>query len=189
MFPRWLSWLFLLALGYVIFSASEVGRTTIPPTAVTGSVVPPITKESYPALAEMTDVARWKRRLNPASSQHDPCAFDTAAAPAGLGLKVMVDATGRGAGAACGAHIRVRLTVWSPSGEVAYAGELPLVLGARTLAAGLDVGLLGITKGEQRSLVMPPYALTRTKDATTPAAALTALPATRTAYVSVTRLE
>ncbi|MDX2095605.1 MAG: hypothetical protein SFW64_06685 [Alphaproteobacteria bacterium] len=189
MFPRWLSWMFLLALGYVIFSASEVGRTTTPPAAVTGSVVPPITKESYPALAEMTDIERWKRRLNPASLQHNPCAFDNAAAPTGLGLKVMVDATGQGAGATCGARIRVQLTIWSPSGGVAYAGELPLVLGARTLAAGLDVGLLGITKGEQRSLVIPPYALTRTKDAATPAAALKALPANRTAYVSVTRLE
>ena len=62
MFPRWLSWMFLLTMGYVILEASQGGNPVAPaPT----TVVPPVTRENYPALAETTDLERWKRKLNP----------------------------------------------------------------------------------------------------------------------------
>jgi hypothetical protein len=60
MFPRWLSWMFLLTMGYVIFSASQGSQPVVQPST---SVAPPITKESYPALAKATDLEGWKRKL------------------------------------------------------------------------------------------------------------------------------
>ena len=186
MFPRWLSWMFLLTMGYVIFSASQGGNPVAPaPT----TVVPAVTRENYPALAETTDLERWKRKLNPDYAATTNCSLDDLTPPNDRRVKVVIDGYGSGARAACGEAIRIHLTIWGADGTAAYAEEIPLHLGARELAAGLDYGLLGIAFGESRSLIIPPYALVRTKESKAPAAALKALPTTRVANVTAERLE
>lgn len=186
MFPRWLSWMFLLTMGYVIIEASQ-GSNPVAPAPTT--VVPPVTRESYPALAETTDLERWKRKLNPDYAATTNCSLDGLTPKNGLNVKVVIDEYGTGKRAACGEAIRIHLTVWGADGKAAYAEEITFNLGARELAAGLDYGLLGIAVGESRSLIISPYALIRTKESKAPAAALKALPATRVANVTVKRLD
>jgi FKBP-type peptidyl-prolyl cis-trans isomerase (trigger factor) len=96
---------------------------------------------------------------------------------------------GEGAGAACGDIITIHLTVWNAAGGKAYDGELPLAIGSRELAAGLDAGLIGIRPGGERTLMLPPSALVRGKATKVPAAALKALPQGKLAVVSVKRVE
>jgi hypothetical protein len=117
------------------------------------------------------------------------CSLDDLTPENGLTVKVVVDENGTGDRAKCGQLIHIHLTVWGGDGKPSYAGELPLNLGARALAAGLDFGVLGMAVGEQRSLVIPPFALVRAKTSTAPAAALKALPTSHVANVSVKRLE
>lgn len=186
MFPRWLSWMFLLTMGYVIFSASQSSQPVVAPPS---SVVPPITKEAYPALAQTTDVERWKRKLNPDYAATTNCSLDGLTPENGLAVKVVVDEQGTGDRAKCGQPIQIHLTVWGGDGTPSYAGELALNLGARELAAGLDFGLLGMAAGEQRSLIIPPFALVRMNDSKAPAAALKALPTNHIANVTVKRVD
>lgn len=186
MFPRWLSWMFLLTMGYVIFSASQNSNPVVQPSA---SIVPPITKETYPALAKATDLEGWKRKLNPDYAAVTNCSLDDLTTPESLGVKVIIDAQGLGDRAICGQAIRIHLTIWGGDGKPSYEGEFSLNLGARELAAGLDFGLLGMAVGEARSLVIPPFALVRAKTTKAPATVLKALSASRIANVSVKRLE
>lgn len=107
----------------------------------------------------------------------------------GLPVKIIIEEAGSGAGAKCGQAIFLELSIWNDKGSIAYTDSFPIVLGTRTLAAGLDFALLGITKGEARSVIIPPYALVRAKTSDAPAAAQKALGSQRIAYVRVKRLD
>lgn len=187
MFPRWLSWMFFLTMGYVIFSAS-LGGNPVVQTAAT-PIIPPITKESYPALAQATDVERWKRKLNPDYAAVTNCSLDGLASKNALDVKVFIETTGRGARAQCGETIRATLTVWNETGDESFRGDVTLDLGTRELAAGLDFGLLGMAVGETRSVILPPYALVRAKTSDAPEAAKKALSGPNIRYVSAKRLD
>ncbi len=187
MFPRWLSWVILAVLGYVVYSASQQANPMRPAALV---AIPAITQERYPALAQATDVERWKRTLNPDYAAKNNCSLDAPTDNATLGMKVMEDETGAGQAAACGETITVALTVWNAQGKPAFTGTLPLALGSRQLAAGLDAGLVGIQPGGVRSFVLPPGAMVRHPKHIHPsAAAVKALPSNKTAMVTVKRLE
>lgn len=186
MFPRWLSWLIFLAFGYLIFSAMKVNSPVQPTTPV---MVPAITKENYPALVEATDMERWKRSIDPSYAAKMNCTLDQPKDAQALLSNVTETTAGSGAPASCGDAITIRLTVWGANAEKAYDAELPLALGSRELAAGLDNGLIGMKPGAQRLLVLPPYALVRNAKAKPNAAAVKALPANKLALVTVKRLK
>lgn len=185
MFPRWLSWVFLCAMGYIIYSASQQSKpvTTLQP------VQPVITEHTYPALAEMMDGERWKRKLDPDYAAQRNCTLDAPAVQNGLALSVLEILPGEGAGAACGDTITLHLTVWNKAGEKAYNATLTLALGSRELASGLDSGLLGIKPEGKRTLILPPYALSRSQSSRGHEAARHALPAARMAVVTLTRVK
>ena len=186
MFPRWLSWLFLIALGYVIYSASQVGEQVQQPAAK--PLVTPITHETYPALADLTDTERWKRKLDPNYASVMNCSLDAPAHYNGLKASIIEEAPGEGKGGACGDSITVKMIVWNAAGAKEYEGEFALALGSRELASGLDYGLLGMKPGAVRKAVLPPYALERNKSKL-PAAVLAALPADKLAIVTVKRIK
>jgi hypothetical protein len=187
MFPRWLSWTILAALGYVIYSASQQAAPVRPAALV---AIPAITQESYPALAQATDIEQWKRRLNPDYAAKNNCSLDAVADKTTLTMKVTEDAVGEGDAARCGETITVDITIWNAQGAIAFNGTLPLALGSRQLAAGLDAGLVGIKTGGVRSFLLPPSALVRTvKNIHPNAAAVKALPSNKTAIVTVKRAE
>ncbi len=187
MFPRWLSWVFLIALAYVVYVASQFDHAAVPLPAK--SVIPPITREAYPSLAELTDTERWKRALNPDYAAMMNCTAEAPLHDRGLKLAVIEDVAGEGNAAACGQTITVHLTVWNANGASAYDGEFPLALGSRELASGLDFGLLGMKPGAVRRLVLPPYAIARGKKNAVPAAALKALAEGKVAVVTVKRVK
>ena len=186
MFPRWISWMLLVVMGYVVFSASQVSA----PVQTTKPVVVPITAEEYPALAEATDLERWKRKLNPDYAATMHCSLDAPARKRSLGLQIIESREGAGAPAACGDAIKIHLVVWGADGAEAFAGDVRLALGSRQLAAGLDVGLLGMKPGSVRTLVLPPVALVRAATGEDgKKAAREALPTDSLTVVTVTRLE
>lgn len=159
MTPRWLTWLFLIALGYMVYSVGEQHRAT-PVTAEQPAVAQ---EQSTAAIAEFTDTEAWKRRLNPDYAATHDC---TVTAPKGANpapLLITEPATGDGSPAACGDSIPLALTIWDSKGTVRFDGKLTLALGSRDLASGLDKGLVGIKSGGVRMLVLPAYARVHAK--------------------------
>jgi len=189
MFPRWLNWLLLGFMGYLLFLGSQSSPQHAAPHPTTA--IPAITEKTYPALAKATDLERWKRSLNPEYAANFHC--DTPKPVEGkLGLMVSDTTAGVDSPARCSDTIIVQLTVWNAKASVAYSDQLELTLGTQTIAAGLDAGLVGLAIGGQRTLMIPPALLTRhaNKNAPTPPPALlAALPRTTMAVVSVVRLQ
>lgn len=185
MFPRWLSWLFLGVMAYMIYASSQPRQAA---ESTNNNPVPAINEKTYPALAEMMDGERWKRKINPDYAAKNNCELDKPNADT-LALKVIEDVAGEGEGAVCGETIAIKLTVWAANGTSAYSDEFPLALGAREVAAGLDVGLLGIKPNGTRTLVLAPNALAKAKNSKPPEALLKAMPATKLAVITVTRLQ
>ncbi len=185
MFPRWLGWLFIAVIAYLIYLATQ---NTPQLAADKPNPIPAITEQTYPALAKATNIEKWKRALDPDYAAKYQCL-----APAGgegLGLKIIDETVGEGDKASCSEPIAVQLTVWGSNGKKAYEGELKMVIGTRTIAAGLDVGVVGMRVGGSRTLVIPPTLMDRAKDAPKPATALLhALPKGKLAVVTVKRIE
>ena len=184
MFPRWLSWMFIAVMLYMIYAASQWPRVGETPVASPTTDAP-----AYPALAQVTDVEAWKRKINPEYAAGMNCALDTPEAPGTLAFNVTEDTAGEGVAAACGDPIMIRLTVWKTAAAPAFEATLPLALGSREIAAGLDVGLLGIKPGGVRTLLLPPYALVRGKVVKGMESARKALPEGRLGVVTVTRVK
>lgn len=185
--PRWLSWMFIAVLGYMIFAASNAnheGRS-----AARTALVPEITPEKYPALSKATDVERWKRALNPDYAAVMNCSLDAPKDKKAIGLKVIEDVVGEGKEATCGQPVTVQLTLWSDKGSKLFSTQTELALGSREVAAGLDYGLLGMMPSGERTLLIPPHALVRKKESKAHDAVRKALPESKLAIVSVKRLK
>ncbi len=190
MLPRWMKWLFVGFLAYLVFVGSRLPQTAQPVQPVQPAMeMPAITRKDYPVLANALDMDHWRRGINPDAVAQDHCGFDNVPRPAQLGMKVIDDTAGSGNGAACGETVSLHLTVWGTGGTPAYTGNKVLTLGAGEITHGLDAGLVGIRPGGTRTLVLPPAALRRAKTARAPDALLAALPGNRLAIVTVERLK
>ena len=187
MFPRWLSFAFLAMVAYIAYSASQIPS----PVPVVGHkpITAKLDAEKYPVLIEMADVEGWKRKLNPDYAAVMNCTLDKQKTKNDLKFSAVEQAAGEGAGAPCGETITVALTVWDSKGTQVFTGEVPLALGSRQVASGLDFGLLGIKVGGERTLTLPPYASTRGKPSAAHDKISKALPKDTVSVVQVKRLK
>lgn len=147
MFPRWLSWLFVLFLGYVVVTGNR-GITTqeaVPERAVRETR----TEEEYPALHAFIDGERWKRAIYPTYSDDRPCAPQ----PSGEAMPshAILETRGTGQGAQCGEALSLSVVQWDKRGAAAEPKDITLTLGEQP---GLDALLVGMQRGEARSLVL-----------------------------------
>jgi peptidylprolyl isomerase len=73
-------------------------------------------------------------------------------------LRIATTKSGNGASAECGQTISVQLTMWNTEGKSIYTNAEPLSvkLGNGDTFIGLEQGLLGIQRGEKRTLIIPP---------------------------------
>ncbi len=91
MFPRWLGWIFLLFLGYVLYVGDFLGA----PTPQAERATPFADEKIYPKLAEFTDKNRWLDAVNP----------DRISEPRWREIT-----PGSGKGAVCGETLQVKIT-------------------------------------------------------------------------------
>ena len=187
-FPRWLSWMFIAVMAYMVYSVGTLHQAPLQPVVpieVATSEATPV-PEDYTALANATDVERWKRALNPDYGARMNCSVERVSANENLLLKVIEETVGeQGDAAKCGQEVRVALVVWNEKGGTSYQGDLSLALGSQQIAAGLDAGLIGMKIGGVRTLLLPPQALARTKESKPHVAARKALPEGKLAVVTV----
>ena len=163
MYPRWLSLLVLAMVGYLLVqgTGSRAPKAPLPQTQSDTTTMPAITAEAYPQLTVASDLDHWKRAINPAYKPKALCALPVAESPAGkptLGVKMVEDAPGGGAPAACGDTVNLTLMVWNAQGGVAYHGALPVTLGGHALHPALDAALLGMRVGGTRTVILPAMA-------------------------------
>src|SRR5690348_16003370 len=118
--PRWLSWLVIIVMGYLIFESSRTAHPVQP--VVSAPVIPAITEEKYSGLKEMTDAEQCKRKLNPDYAAKHNCTLDKPEPDAALTFKVIEDLAGEGEAAQCGDTIAIHLTVWGANGKPVYEG-------------------------------------------------------------------
>lgn len=167
MFPRWLAWIFLAFLAYVLFTSNWGQPTTnrAAPEKITY-------EQDYPAIQALMDGNRWRRALNPDYNVKDtPCAALKRQADR-LGSYALVEAGGSGEPVGCGGDIHLYLRVWDAKGfEAKEVGGLRLELGKQP---GLDALLVGMRIGETRTIVMP-----------VPGAGYRAIPALRKGQVQI----
>ena len=90
MFPRWLGWIFLLFLGYVLYAGNFMGGA--PPQAEQATQQSPRT---YPKLATYADKEHWLQAINP----------DRISEPRWREIT-----PGSGKGAVCGETLQVKIT-------------------------------------------------------------------------------
>lgn len=193
MFPRWLSWLIVLMLAYIILQGSRAKHEVLPTASAPvteAATAPAPAKPLPPSLAKATDLERWKKAINPEYAARTQCELkaEPGAKPELL-WKVTQEEQGDGKPAGCGETIQLNLTVWNAKGGVAWRGEMPFALGSREIAAGLDAALLGIRPKGERTVIIGPAALTRAPNAVAPKALLNALGRDKVVLITAERLE
>lgn len=165
MFPRWLSWLVLGMMVYLLVQSRSMHAPALPTPQVAPTTV---VKEGLPnpsgSVSKAADIERWKKAINPEYAAKAQCSLPAPSADK-LWWRVTEEKTGTGAGAQCTEAITVKVTVWNSKGESRYTGEASLNLGAGEIAAGLDAALMGMRVGASRTVLLAPGTYTRAKDA------------------------
>jgi hypothetical protein len=150
-FPRWLSWLFVLFLAYMIYVGNQSSWRLSAEKPIGAPA--PVETRSYPALEALTDGTRWRHALNPEYQPTDaPCAAPKT--PEGmLPSYAIIDQPGTGTGAACGDRIALRITYWNSRGHIDHTADTKLILGEQK---SLDALLVGIAPAERRTIFLRP---------------------------------
>ena len=146
MLPRWLSWLFILMIGYLIYVGNRATHQPAPipePTASQPDATPSLAH--YPTLQQFTNTDRWKRAINP---DH-------------VGEAKIIDVTaGTGASAQCGSPVTIHLRGTLADGanfDTTHDESKPLhfTLGNAPYAV-LNQALIGMREGGVRQISAPP---------------------------------
>lgn len=151
MFPRWLGWLFILFLGYIVVTGNRglMHREAAPEKAARDERI----AVYYPAIHALVDGERWKRAISPDYAESgEPCG-PAARTEDGFGSYAFLDTQGVGDPAKCGEAIRFSATLWDAKGRIAKKIEgATLTLGEQE---GLDALIVGMMVRETRTLVLP----------------------------------
>lgn len=152
-FPRWVTWIFLLFLGYVLLvgNFSAPARRAADPTSASRQA-----ERSYPGLQQFTDATRWKRAISP-----DYAALEKACQPAAPAENQFADAAfilrdGTGDEASCGDTVHVTVETIRPDGTLAKPREANFTLGK---SSALDPLLIGMRADEVRVVLFTPRKL------------------------------
>ena len=146
-FPRWLSWLFVGFLAYMVYVGNTGPKppTTIPDAPQKTTVAQPDAANEYPALRQLFDKNRWQRAMNPHY-----------VGPANIREVTL------GAGdlaAQCGSPVTVLLRGTTRDGASFDAGHdeskpLSFILGNAPFPA-LNEGMIGMRAGGVRQIYAP----------------------------------
>lgn len=151
MFPRWLSWIFV---GFIAYMLATGYWKPAPHSRAAGgdAAVQSATTQDYPALRALMDGERWKKAIHPTYRLADtPCAA-LAQANDRLGSYAIVESEGEGQGARCGDTLQVQVQYWNDhGGPLGAVKGHALKLGRQP---GLDALLLGLKPGERRTVML-----------------------------------
>lgn len=151
-FPGWLSWLFVLFLGYMLYAGYNPLRPTpedVPETAPVTQAPSPDT-DDFGTLRAFIDGKRWAKALNPNYTITTPPCELPSPEQNQLPRYYIIHEAGTGEPARCGEKILLDFKLWNPDGtgqERQFAQ--PITLGEQPI---LDALLVGLKAGESRTL-------------------------------------
>lgn len=149
MFPRWLSWIFLLFLAYVL--ARGDWRQPVVPEEAPAATLAEQAPQDYPEIRALMDGQRWRKVLNPQAVDTSSACTPLPVTDARISSYAIVEEEGVGDPATCGGTIHLRLQLWDAAGAPKGAAhEKTLTLGAQP---GLDALLLGMQPHARRTLL------------------------------------
>ncbi len=152
MFPRWLSWVFLLFLGYILltgnFAAQEQQQTVAPGSGATEAET-----KDFTHLRALIDGDRWAKALKPDyQPEEKPCSA-LVTEEGKLPAHAIIEQTGEGEPADCGDTLTVAVQRIATDGSFASASEQELSLGKQSR---LDSLIIGMRVGETRLIYWVP---------------------------------
>lgn len=152
-FPRWLSWIILIFLGYIIVSGN-LHRSDAPPRPAAPVAQQDAAPRSYPKLDALMNGERWKKALDPDYKSPDDACAPSAIPDDQLGNYAIIREDGTGEPVACGATAMFSVTLWNNAGKAARTiDDLTLTLGEQK---DLDALIVGMKPGEERLLLIRP---------------------------------
>lgn len=150
-FPRWLSWIVLIGLGYIVFIGNTTPRQGVPPMQEPTEASVPSATEDYPTLKTMLDGDRWAKAINPDyKGPNDACSPPKPEADR-LGSYAVVRRDGEGQPLGCQQSSGFRITRWGNDGKGNKPFEAELKLGEQP---AFDALVIGMRIGEQRLLIL-----------------------------------
>lgn len=172
MFPRWLSWLFVLFIAYLLYAGTNPLRA---PATVQKPGEPTAAKD-YESIDALMDGNRWRKAINPDYRPEDEPCGAAVTGPDQRANYAIIDRPGQGKLATCGTPITLQWQHWKADGT--KQGEPATVTLTLGVQPGLDALLRGMRPGETRTLVLtvpqPGYkALPKLKPGTTAIATVT----------------
>jgi len=138
-FPRWMTWLFVGFLAYILYLGNFGPREVVAPTADA-----PVQEKSYPKLESLTSLSTWKRTLDPSTP---------------MNIEVTDTKTGSGMAVGCGSKVTITLRGTTPDGanfDEAHDEKKPLTftLGDAPYPV-LNEAVLGMREGGTRHVRSP----------------------------------
>lgn len=152
-FPRWLSWVVLIGLGYILYVGNTREPGAPPPREQTAeeTATTDTSPQEYKQLQALVDGERWKKALNPNyESVNDACA-PLPRTEGAIESYAIVTTEGTGADSACGETIALRIARIGNDGKPNKPSDVTLTLGEQK---GFDPVLLGMRQGEERLVLV-----------------------------------
>lgn len=150
-FPRWLSWIVLLGLGWILYIGNTRAPAPIPATPETPAAPAAAAPKTYKEINALLDGDRWKKAIYPDYQSPDAPCRATAPKEGMLDNYAILLTAGAGEGARCGDTIELVVTRRNGNGTAQQPTEAQLVLGEQP---GLDPLLMDLRPGEQRLLIL-----------------------------------
>lgn len=144
-FPRWMNWLFLAFLGYIVV----VGNFSGTPQPVTDDALPPKQEtKSYPRLNQLTSLRTWVGAVNP-----DAVAGCGAPEMDGLQIMVLREGDAKSAPLTCNSEVKLSVQQLEKNGQFGDAKTYTHRLNDAALPAPLRHGAFGMKQGEVRLII------------------------------------
>ncbi len=145
-FPRWLSWIMLIGLGWILFVGNTRDRTPVVQAPATAQQ-----PKQYQQIEALFNGERWMKGIRPDYESPDAACRIDAPAEGKLAHYALIEVAGTGEGLKCGDTAQLNIARRHADGSAGKATPVTLTLGEQK---GLDGLVLGMRKGEQRLLIV-----------------------------------
>ncbi len=150
-FPRWLSWIVLIGLGWLLYVGNTREMGPAPAMDSATQATAPGEPKRYHEIEALLDGDRWMKGLFPNyQSPEEACRMD-APAEGKLNAYALVLAAGSGEGIKCGEGNNFTIARRNADGSMGKDTQVSLTLGEQK---GFDGLLLGMREGERRLLLV-----------------------------------
>lgn len=153
-FPRWLSWVVLIGLGWILYVGNTSERAVppaLPATSPASTAAEPAAPKQYKEIQALLDSQRWMKAIYPDYKNPDDACRATEPAEGRLGNFAMILNDGSGSAIECTQSTTFGIARYDNQGKLGAAKEYTA---SPAELVGLGPLLSGMREGEQRVLLV-----------------------------------